>query len=166
MDFGATICKPLPECGICFYKNHCAAYLEGKQLLFPVKTKKTSVKERWFNYVIVKHHNKVAIRERTDKDIWQNLFEFVLIETDQKPKTKELLIQLEKNLRLTGPDYTYISEDELDQRLSHQVIHFRFFQLSLKQPISTENYQWISVDQLKDYPFPKSLQQYIKSSIS
>src|SRR5579875_533215 len=48
MDFGATVCKPVPECAHCFFNQQCAAYLHNKQLLLPVKSKQLQVKERWF----------------------------------------------------------------------------------------------------------------------
>lgn len=42
MDFGATVCKPMPECRACFFASHCRAFEEGKQLQLPVKKKKAS----------------------------------------------------------------------------------------------------------------------------
>src|SRR5215218_589494 len=31
MDFGATVCKPVPECVHCFFKMACRAFLQNKQ---------------------------------------------------------------------------------------------------------------------------------------
>ena len=39
MDFGATICTPLPKCASCFYNLYCKAYKNGRQDLLPVKEK-------------------------------------------------------------------------------------------------------------------------------
>jgi A/G-specific adenine glycosylase len=52
MDFGAVICKPVPECSICFFNSYCDAYLSGRQELLPVKEKKITIKQRWFNYAV------------------------------------------------------------------------------------------------------------------
>jgi A/G-specific adenine glycosylase len=83
MDFGAVICKPYPDCAACFFSSHCKAYLLGKQDLLPVKGKKVKTRKRWMNYFIVSHNDEILIRQRNEKDIWNRLFEFVLIETDQ-----------------------------------------------------------------------------------
>ncbi len=90
MDFGAVICKPVPLCSKCFFKKHCLAYLDGKQQLLPVKEKEQKIKERWFNYAILRFEDEYAIRERMAKDIWQHLFEFPLIETSRAISNDEL----------------------------------------------------------------------------
>jgi A/G-specific adenine glycosylase len=165
MDFGATICKPLPECGNCFFNTYCRAFLQGKQLLLPVKSKKISIRERWFNYIILKHQTKYAIRQRTDKDIWQNLFEFLLIETNKKTSSKKVLLSFEKNFgpkqnQLQIEDHTF----QFKQRLSHQIIHFQFIKaITLKKLPLPESILWVEITELKNYPFPKTLQQYIRS---
>ena len=95
MDFGATICKPQPECAQCFFQKNCSAYLQNKQLALPVKEKKTAVKERWFHYIILKNGDHFAIHQRSAKDIWQHLFEFLLIEAGKKETEEKLLMQLQ-----------------------------------------------------------------------
>jgi A/G-specific adenine glycosylase len=40
MDFGATICKPVPLCMDCFFSSHCKAFQNSTQQLLPVKEKK------------------------------------------------------------------------------------------------------------------------------
>lgn len=89
MDFGAVICKPYPECETCFFNDQCKAYLQGKQDLLPIKEKKIKIRERWLNYFILKYKDKVLIRQRTSKDIWQQLFEFLLIETEEAVYSKK-----------------------------------------------------------------------------
>jgi A/G-specific adenine glycosylase len=165
MDFGATICKPMPECSSCFFNTHCHAFLEGKQLLLPVKSKRLIIKERWFNYILIRNKNKYAIRQRTGKDIWQNLFEFVLIEENKKLTPKQVLSAFQKKYGVEENSYKTAKDIHLfKQRLSHQLIHFQFIIVELQKKVPfPEEIIWVAPSELSSYPFPKTLQQYIKS---
>lgn len=166
MDFGATICKPAPECAICFFNKNCKAFLQNKQLALPVKGKKMKVKDRWFHYFILRHKNLIAIQKRTAKDIWQDLHELVLIEGEKKLPKKELLLQLEKSFGIERGSYEFIDvTSNLTQRLSHQLIHFSFFQLNIDKKIPLPHYQWVSKAELSQLAFPKTLQQVLAQNI-
>ena len=83
MDFGAVICKPQnPLCSQCPQNADCEAYRHGLVSILPVKTKKIEKKNRWFYYFIIENDGSVYIHQRKGKDIWQNLYEFVLYESD------------------------------------------------------------------------------------
>ena len=74
MDFGAVICKPAaPLCFECPFQKKCVAFLKDKVSLLPVNEKIIKQKERFFNYLIVEHKQKIYVKKRTEKDIWQNL---------------------------------------------------------------------------------------------
>ena len=167
MDFGATVCKPAPDCGTCFFNTYCKAFIEGKQLALPVKEKKTLVKKRWFNYVVLKNGDRYAIKQRLSKDIWQSLYEFPLIETEKKTTKKNILLQFEKNYSLDMGDYTATEKpNAYQQRLSHQLIYFQFIKIQLSKitpPLHKLN--WLTLDELKNYPFPRTLQTYIHEQL-
>jgi len=83
MDFGATQCTPkLTDCKKCFLKKNCQAFQNGKVTELPVKSKKIKKKPRHFNYLVLNSKGNVWVQKRTQKDIWQNLYEFPLIETE------------------------------------------------------------------------------------
>src|SRR5262245_24307425 len=83
MDFGAVICKPeAPLCNQCPFNKTCYAYLNKKISELPVKEKKISIRKRWFYYFIIGNKDQSAIVQRTAKDIWQELYEYPLIETE------------------------------------------------------------------------------------
>ncbi|MCU7551637.1 A/G-specific adenine glycosylase [Chitinophagaceae bacterium LB-8] len=162
MDFGATICKPFPECAACFFSDRCEAFLQGKQLLLPVKEKKIAVKERWFNYVVLQHKNVIAIKKRASRDIWQNLYEFPLIETSGPASLKEIHLQLEKGFGFSHHDVIFKKEIfETKQRLTHQVINFSFYQAETCEVKDIPGFIWVGWEELNHYPFPKTLQEYI-----
>jgi len=159
MDFGAVICKPYPECKSCSFNNHCRAYLEGKQDLLPLKEKKIKIKERWLNYFIVKYKDQVLIRQRTAKDIWQQLFEFVLIETDQPVTSKKLLRLFKKQYGIEELHFNVLLSTK--QKLSHQLVNFYFLEVGLKQKENISGFSWVKIGDLKKYAFPKSLKELI-----
>ena len=164
MDFGAVICKPVPECGICFFRKDCRAFLQNKQHLVPVKEKKTKIKDRWLNYVLVRWKDEIAIRQRTGRDIWQQLYELVLIETEKSCSENGIAAELQKHYHIKGL-LDINSFRQITQKLSHQTIHFSFATVLLlkKQPI--EHYQWVPVSSLNQLAFPKTLKEYIEDTL-
>ena len=158
MDFGATVCKPVPECSICFFNKHCKAFIQDKQLALPVKEKALKVKERWFNYFILRYKNQVLIHQRLSKDIWQQLFEFLLVETDKKITPKKLLKQFQNAYGID--DFKLIAMETTHQRLSHQFICFNFITLELNKKPLLEGYKWIPTSLLDHYAFPKTLKDF------
>jgi A/G-specific adenine glycosylase len=160
MDFGATVCKPVPLCDECVFKKNCFAYLNNKTNQFPVKEKKITIKKRWFYYLVMEHDDKIAIRQRTGKDIWQQLYEFPMIETIKEQPAESVLSAAEKNALLKRKSYTFISISQVyKQQLSHQLIMAQFIQVkSSGQP--GLNGHWVTKTQLNKYPFPKLINQF------
>jgi A/G-specific adenine glycosylase len=162
MDFGAVICKPAPLCGICFFNTHCQAYLEGRQDLLPIKEKTIKVKERWFNYFVLRYKDQVALRQRTGKDIWQQLFEFLLIETAGPCTVHELLVLLKKQYGITVSQPVQMSQSK--QKLSHQLIHFNFIDIRLVTKTKIPGMKWTGTADLALFPFPKTLAAFAQAN--
>lgn len=161
MDFGAVICTPVPKCASCFFNSQCRAYALGKQMTLPVKEKKLIRKERHFNYVIVRYKDRLLIRQRKGKDIWQQLFEFPLMETEGAETLQSLLTMAEEQFKM--PEYTVVSEHFSSQMLTHQHIHFHFLVLTIPGIFDVPGYFWAKLPELKQYAFPRTLQQFIKA---
>ena len=97
MDFGAIVCKPaVPLCNICVFRNDCHAYQNNMISVLPVKQKKPAIKKRWFYYLVMEYGNSVAIRQRIEKDIWHNLFEYYLVETLSEQNQEFIMKKVEK----------------------------------------------------------------------
>lgn len=159
MDFGAVICKPYPECKACFFNKYCKAYLQGKQDLLPIKEKKIKIKERWLNYFIIKFKDSVLIRQRTSKDIWQQLFEFLLIETGEAVSSKTILKLFTEQY---GVEIFHCkASHSMKQKLSHQLINFSFLELELNGKENFPGFSWVKTSQLNQYAFPKALQEFV-----
>jgi A/G-specific adenine glycosylase len=167
MDFGAVICKPVPLCSQCVFKKNCFAFLNNKINELPVKEKKINIKKRWFWYLVMEYKNKIAVRQRTEKDIWQQLYEFPMIEMSGERDLKTVLLQAEKTglFQKRGYDIVYVSP-AYKQQLSHQLIIGRFIQINLQRKPSRKNdpitigWLWLSKHQFSKYPFPKIINLY------
>ncbi|GAB4093819.1 A/G-specific adenine glycosylase [Flaviaesturariibacter terrae] len=166
MDFGATLCKPLPECARCFYKTHCGAYSHGRQTELPVKAKKASLRDRYFHYVLLQHGSDVALHERGAKDIWQGLWEPLLIEAGGALGKPELLETLHSEYGLTDNDYSIISAAaQASQRLSHQHIRFTFLQLELNRRPELPGFHWVPAAGLERHAYPKTIGDFLRKNL-
>ncbi len=85
MEFGALYCKPVsPDCPNCIFLQTCVAAKTNRQTVLPVKNKKTIVKKRYFYYLLFEFEQKLLMHLRGEGDIWQGLYDFVLIEKNQQ----------------------------------------------------------------------------------
>jgi A/G-specific adenine glycosylase len=160
MDFGATVCLPQkPLCVECIFQKSCAAYKLGVEKQLPVKLKKIIKKERWFTYFIASYKNEVLIRKRIEKDIWQNLHEFVLFESKPKhSKQKEtaFLNSLFANHFNQLPEVaTY------RQQLTHVTVYGRFVKLRLHKKIAPPGYYYEKLENLRKNAFPGLINTYL-----
>lgn len=165
MDFGAVICKPVPLCSECPFNKYCFAYRNNKISALPVKLKKTALRKRWFYYVLLEHKGKLAIQQRIKKDIWNNLFEFLLIESDSALVEKELLRKAKNNNWVNIGEFEILEISSIyRQRLSHQLIEGRFAHLKIKRRPKLEGaIFWIDKAEVKNYALPRFINQYLEA---
>ena len=164
MDFGAVICKPkAPLCNICSLSPNCFAYQNNQVLSLPIRTKAKPKKERWFYYFMVEYNKEVLVRKRVENDIWQQLHEFVGIETPTE-KSIEDVMSLFENDFFTGAQFTVQScSDTLKHTLTHQQIYLRFVHIKLKKKLNLEGFYYHKIDSLKQIAFPKATINYLKN---
>ncbi|MFT4154388.1 A/G-specific adenine glycosylase [Parafilimonas sp.] len=164
MDFGATVCKPLPLCRQCLLQKNCVAFGSSKVDILPIKKKSARKKERWFSYFILTHKNKTFVQQRTAKDIWQNLYEFYLEETSADPAwNKETIKQwlASKQLSLSGEAVIIPAKK---QALTHQVINGYFIVAELKKLPPAFAGNWLSSNQIKSKAFPQFIHQFTEKT--
>ncbi len=164
MDFGAVVCKPAnPKCFECSFKKYCKAFSENKISELPVKGKKIKNKTRWFYYLVIEYRGRLFIQKRIQKDIWKNLYEFVLVETAKKTSDKEILKQAIAIGILRKSAFKVQSVSPvLFQQLSHQKIYGQFIRLTLNSEISLLNLFSVSKTQLRQFAFPKFINSYLQ----
>jgi A/G-specific adenine glycosylase len=161
MDFGAVICKPqLPLCTSCILNGRCSAFLQGKVQQLPVKSKTILKKSRWFYYLLIDFEGEVLVRKRGAGDIWENLYEFVLIET----KEALSLDNLQPVLEILGENKFELAHISAfyKQLLTHQTIRGRFIKVQISQQISIKGYRPVGKKALQKLPFPKFISNYLE----
>jgi A/G-specific adenine glycosylase len=165
MEFGALWCKPQnPKCEDCPLQAQCLAFQNKTVALLPVKDKKIKIRNRYFHYFVFNYKDNVYIQKRTEKDIWQNLYEFYLIETDLPTDAK--LILKNKNLKTLVKKMDVISIISTKKHvLSHQHIYATFYEINLSNPIESVILTKIKREKLSDFGLPQLINKYLKSSV-
>lgn len=157
IDFGAIVCKPAqPLCDHCPLSSNCVAYHQGKIDLLPVKEKKLIKQHRYFNYLVLVDNEHIAIEQRTEKDIWQHLYQFPLVESTDNILQKEDLPL--SDLKIKSP----IRESRVyKQLLTHRVIHAKFFLVEVDGLSVFNEKQLIFKQNILQYGFPKIIREYL-----
>lgn len=92
MELGALQCVPgTPDCTQCPLSTWCESAEKDTASLLPIKEKKTKVRIRYFHYIRFIIGDTFYLQKRTAKDIWQHLYEYPLIETEEPLDTASLL---------------------------------------------------------------------------
>lgn len=169
MDFGATQCTPQsPGCKKCPLNSECVAFQQNRVEKLPVKSKKLVKRERYFHYLIIECAAKVLLQKRTDKDIWQQLYEFPLIELSTTELDPRSLLKnaLWKNLFGDSQFEVKRISRPFKQTLTHQVIHAVFFEIELEQVQIPEDSYFIVTERknLSKFAFPKIIDWYLQDN--
>ncbi len=164
MEFGARMCKPQnPDCDICPLNDKCIALEKKKIKELPCKEKKIKIKKRYFNYlVVVTPDDKTILNQRTQKGIWQGLYEFPLIETDKTIDKNELAkdMQFKKIVGKEMYELSLYNSQEIVHKLSHQHLYTHFWILK-----TTKKDLIIDWKNIHDFPVPRLIDSFIEQFI-
>ena len=143
MDFGAVQCTPQsPKCMECMLAESCEALRSGRVNELPVKLKTLKVTERHLIYIYIRCQGQTAIRRRGPGDIWQGLWEPMLVDAESAvPPTASLLRQNVKHV------------------LTHRMLYADFYLLETdKRPKLPSDYIWIAESALDNYALPRLIE--------
>ena len=162
MDFGALHCKPQnPLCETCPFSDSCVALKKKIIKELPVKEKKIKVRNRYFNFLVVKtDDNETILSERKGKGIWQGLYQFPLIESDKNINKDELVSSEEFNSFF--PNETTISlfnKKEIIHKLSHQHLYTQFWVVET----STLEKATIKWSEIEKFPVPILIANFLEA---
>ena len=165
MEFGALQCTPKsPDCMQCPLKERCFAFSNQKAGKLPVKQNTIKQCHRYFTYIVLSFKNSTWLRKRVKNDIWMNLFEFPLIETENKAEIERVTSEKEFQ-RIIPIGNQAVIESVSDWKihiLSHQKIHFRFIKVQLANEINTtDNLIRVNNEDIFNFAVPKLLETYI-----
>lgn len=149
MDFGATWCTPKsPRCLDCPVAESCDALRTGRTALLPVKEKKLKVQERHLTYIYIRHEGMTALRRRPAGDIWQGLWEPILIEEAPLP-------DLGCPLTLLASGVKHV--------LTHRILLADFYLAEPHtRPTLPATYQWVKEQDLDNYALPRLIEKLIE----
>ena len=148
MDFGATWCTPhSPRCIDCPVAETCDALRTGRVNQLPIKEKKLKVQERRLTYIYIRHKGQTALRRRPAGDIWQGLWEPLLVEDAPMP-------DLGCSLTLLASGVKHV--------LTHRIILADFYLAEPKsRPELPVGYQWIDEQEIADYALPRLIERLL-----
>lgn len=102
------------------------------------------------------------MRKRGAGDIWENLYEFVLVETDKPFREKEINLSLLPVQPDVDGSITIKKISGLyTQQLTHQTIEGRFIHVHSEHNVSVKGYKAVSKKALAALPFPKLITGYL-----
>jgi A/G-specific adenine glycosylase len=162
MEFGALQCVPKsPNCNVCVFNESCLALQKKKIGQLPVKSKKLKVRNRYFNYLVVSDDNDdTIIQKRTSKGIWQNLYEFPLIETEAVESFDYIVERIEKDFFVNDVVDSVLeyNEKSIIHKLSHQHLHIKFWKVSINGVVKNGT----DAATLRTFPFPVVIHNFIE----
>ena len=143
MDFGAIQCTPQsPHCADCPLQLSCVAYREGRVGQLPVKLNTLKIGQRHLIYIYVRYQGMTAIRRRGEGDIWQGLYEPLLVSI--------------------VPDGAVLLRQGVKHVLTHRILYADFW---LWQPAECpqlpSGYFWIEEAELDRYAKPRLVEKLL-----
>ena len=163
MEFGALQCVPKnPDCENCIFSTSCAGLQHKKVNILPVKSKKTKVTNKFFNYLILKDiQGNFVVQKREGKGIWENLYEFTLIETPEMSNEIDFMNQLKvtKFYNQLPADISLLNTEVIQHKLSHQNLYIQFYILNFNQKIKEAK----SLSEIQKLPFPIVIHNFMQT---
>lgn len=165
MEFGALFCTPKnPQCRQCIFISDCVAARNGIQHLLPVKNKAKAPTKRYFYYFVVRKGDTLWMKKREQKDIWNGLFDFFLIEKNKPTRIEKIVDQWnQQNETATNIDDVKVS-GTYKNILSHQIIVTKFILISREQlngAFVNEPMQRYSLKKISELPKPVLINRFL-----
>lgn len=149
MELGALVCLPRsPRCEECPLADACQARAEGRQEDFPVRARKQTVRTRHFVYLYPRHERRIFLHRRGGGDIWQGLYEPLLLEFDHRPDFAEVA----KNANLPQASTFVLVAEGLRHQLTHQLLLADAYVVKVPAEDSGLDGLWVPETSREDYP--------------
>ena len=161
MDFGAIQCTPQsPDCSICPLMESCDAFRTNRIQELPVKLKTLKIRERHLIYIYVRYKGQTAIHRRGSGDIWQGLWEPLLVDNGQ------LTIDnwaAQNNYQLSIVNCQLLRKN-VRHVLTHRILYADFYLWEPdKRPSLPSDYIWIPESDIDNYALPRLIEILLDS---
>ena len=164
MDFGAIQCTPQsPKCADCPLMESCEAFRTNRVQQLPVKLKTLKIRERHLIYIYIRYKGQTAIHRRGPGDIWQGLYEPLLLEVSKKEQEVRDLL---KASGILSPLTTHLSplKENVKHVLTHRVLYADFYLLEVNEkPTLPADYIWIPEADIDNYALPRLIEILLDS---
>ena len=163
MEFGANQCKPQnPDCYSCPFIKECIAYNSNTIGEFPVKIKSAKPKKKYFNFLVfISEDGKTILEKREGKGIWQNLYQFPLVETKKNEDALNFKKKIKEHTLLKDLNFEFFlyNEEVIIHKLSHQHLFTKFWIVKVNRLLV----DGMSLRKIHDYPVPILIENFIES---
>ena len=162
MEFGARQCKPKgPDCHICPFFEQCIGAKNDQVKDLPVKLKLQKVKTVYFSFLVfIDKKRNTIIEQRTGSGIWENLYQFPLIESNTKISSEDVDQHIMERFKLNKGMYSILcfNPRPILHKLSHRHLITDFWIIELDAlPV-----KGVSLYIIRDYPVPVLISNFIK----
>ncbi|NOQ91448.1 MAG: A/G-specific adenine glycosylase [Flavobacteriaceae bacterium] len=161
MEFGALLCKPKnPDCFNCPLNNSCFA-LQNKQIKkLPVKTNKIKIKKRYFNFIVINNNNQsTCIQQRVANDIWKNLYQFPLFESNNEIDVDYIIKSsvFQDLLKKESYKISKYNQKQILHKLTHQHLYTTFWVID----VNTDLEKAVNWQNLSNFALPTLIQNFV-----
>ena len=164
MDFGAIQCTPQsPQCERCPLIESCEAFRTNRIQELPVKLKTLKIRKRHLIYIYIRCQGQTAIHRRGAGDIWQGLYEPLLLELSNKEQEVRDLL---KALGIFSPLTTLLLplKKSVKHVLTHRVLYADFYLWEAdEKPALPSDYIWIPESDIDNYAVPRLIEILLDS---
>jgi len=163
MELGATVCTPKnTDCPNCPLQEICIGHSNNSYEGLPQKERKTKIRTRHLNYYCIEYKNQLVLNKREGKDIWKNLFDFPLEETEleinhlEEPNSEYL------KKWLGNKPSKVLQRNNYKHKLSHQNLNIHIQYIKTEQLKNPEDLLLVGKEELHKYPVPKPIEEFLK----
>ena len=159
MDLGSSLCKAsITYCNQCPLKNICKAYASSSPLLYPKPKVRKKVSIYDIAVSVIEYENKILITKRVNKNFLPGLWEFPGGKIEKNETAIQAIIREvkeETNLTVSNPIFL----GNIKHKYSHFGVNislFISFPKSIKSFNSSQEYRWVRMKDILNYPLPKA----------
>ena len=158
MDFGALQCTPAsPHCELCPLCDSCQAYHQGLINDLPMKSKRTAVSERHFLYLLIHDSEHLLLERRPAGDIWQGLYQPLLIEYQAPATEQTMLDDIHKVLHNCEGAAIQSPAVRFRHILTHRILHLTCYAIHCPTLPVIPSLQPVPFCQLDAYAMPRAI---------
>jgi A/G-specific adenine glycosylase len=159
MEFGALYCTPKSSnCAECVLSTFCIAKQNNLVDAIPFKEKKLKRRSRFFHFIVFENEGKTFLQQRGEKDVWQGLFQFPLIETESDFELDSDMINENLKSEIQINKVAQVKKHVL----SHQDLWGRFYHVS-GEIQNVSNYKLVSINELHTFALPRLIDRYLET---